>query len=34
MINRVLGELPEDKIEDFISSPGFEVYQKMGDLYS
>ena len=34
MINRVLGELPEEKIGDFVASPGFAIYQEMGEIYS
>ena len=33
MINAELGELPEDKINEFVESPGFELFTKMGELY-
>ena len=33
MINAELGELPEDKINKFVESPGFELFTKMGELY-
>jgi hypothetical protein len=33
MINDVLGDLPDDKVNDFINSPGFTIFTKMGELY-
>ena len=33
MINAVLGDLPEDKINKFVESPGFELFTQMGELY-
>jgi hypothetical protein len=34
VFDRVLGELPEEKIGDFVASPGFAIYQEMGEIYS
>jgi len=31
VINNLLGELPEDKTNSFISSAGFELFKKVGD---
>ena len=31
MINRVLGDLPEDKINEFVQSDGFTIFQSMGN---
>jgi hypothetical protein len=33
MINSELGNLPEDKINDFVASPDFEVYTRIGAIY-
>ena len=33
MINAELGELPEDKINKFVESPGFEMFTRMGEKY-
>jgi len=33
MINRVLGDLPDDKINEFVQSPGFTIFQSMGEIY-
>jgi hypothetical protein len=33
MINKELGELPEDKINEFVESPGFEVFTSIGEKY-
>jgi hypothetical protein len=33
MINAELGELPEDKINEFVESPGFEIFTRMGQKY-
>ena len=33
MINRVLGELPDDMVKEFVQSPGFGVFQEMGTIY-
>ncbi|HJN70747.1 MAG TPA: hypothetical protein QF525_04830, partial [Candidatus Thalassarchaeaceae archaeon] len=33
MINRVLGDLPDDKINEFVESPGFAIFQAMGEIY-
>ena len=33
MINGELGDLPEDKINEFVESPGFELFTKMGEIY-
>ena len=33
MINRVLGDLPDDKINEFVESPGFTIFQSMGAIY-
>ncbi|MCS5532188.1 MAG: hypothetical protein NZ780_05210, partial [Candidatus Poseidoniales archaeon] len=33
MINRVLGDLPDDKINEFVQSAGFDTFQAMGEIY-
>jgi hypothetical protein len=33
MINAELGELPEDKINEFVESPSFEIFTRMGQNY-
>ena len=33
MINAELGDLPQDKINEFVESPGFELFTKMGEIY-
>ena len=33
MINRVLGDLPDDKINEFVESPDFTLFQTMSELY-
>jgi len=33
MINRVLGDLPDDKINEFVESAGFTIFQSMGEIY-
>ena len=33
MINNVLGDLPEDTINNFVNSPDFEIFSRMGELY-
>jgi hypothetical protein len=33
MINDVLGDLPDDKVNEFINSPDFSIFTKMGELY-
>jgi hypothetical protein len=33
MINDVLGDLPDDKVNEFINSPDFTIFTKMGELY-
>jgi hypothetical protein len=33
MINDVLGNLPDDKVNEFIASPEFSIFEKMGELY-
>ena len=33
MINDVLGNLPDDKVNEFINSPDFSIFTKMGELY-
>jgi hypothetical protein len=33
MINKVLGELPEEKIDEFVESADFALFQRMGQVY-
>jgi hypothetical protein len=33
MINYELGDLPEDKINEFVESAGFEIFTSMGERY-
>ena len=32
-INNELGSMPEDMLDEFVSSPDFELYKLMGELY-
>ena len=33
MINNELGSMPEDMLDEFVSSPDFELYKLMGEMY-